>query len=167
MFKSKFQHDSPRFIKQAVAAILVTLILAVMVSVAAADGVYRSDHIEFHPVGNQPLRSGFVQNIHANGPQVYAVERYVLNGASPNTEFYIKPLIYLVNADCTEGVFPFPIENTLTTNHVGNGTTSLTLRPEAAAGLDGLTINVRWQLLVGAPGGPVAYETECAVVTLD
>ena len=167
MFKLKFQHGSPRFIKQAVAATLVTLILAAMVSVAAADGVYRSDHIEFYPVGDQPLRSGFVQNIHANGPQVYAVERYVLNGASPDTEFYIKPLIYLANAGCTDGFFPFPVENSISTNHVGNGTALVTLPPEAAAGLDGLTINVRWQLLVGAADGPVAYETECAVVMLD
>jgi hypothetical protein len=167
MFKSKFQYSSPRFSKKAVAAMLVTLLLAAMVSVAAADGVYHSEHIEFHPVGDQPLRSGFVENIHTNGPQLYALERYVLNGASPNTEFYIKPLIYLANAGCTDGLIPFPVESSISTNHVGNGTALVTLLPEAAAGLGGLTVNVRWQLLVDAADGPVAYETECAVITLD
>jgi hypothetical protein len=167
MIKSTFQYGSPRFIKQAVAAMLVTLILAVMVSVAAADGVYHSEHIAFNPVGDRPLQSGFVENIHSNGPQLYAIERYVLNGASPNTEFYIKPLVYLANAGCTEGLIPFPVENTISTNHVGNGTTLVTLPPEAAAGLAGLTINVQWQLVIGAPDGPVAYETDCAVITLD
>ena len=167
MIHSMLQHSSPKFIKQGVAALLVTVMLMVMVSIAAADGVYHSEHIAFNPVGDQPLKSGFVENIHTNGPQLYAVERYVLNGASPNTEFYIRPLVYLANAGCTDGLIPFPVENSISTNHVGNGTTLVTLPPEAAAGLAGLTINVRWQLLVGAPDGPVAYETDCAVITLD
>ncbi len=167
MVKSILQNSAPRFIKGTVAAMLVMVLLLIMVSVTAADGVYHSEHIPFNPVGDQPLKSGFVENIHTNGPQLYAVERYVLNGASPNTEFYIRPLVYLANAGCTDGLIPFPVENSISTNHVGNGTTLITLPPEAAAGLGGLTINVRWQLLVGAADGPVAYETDCAVITLD
>lgn len=167
MIQSINQYGSPKFVKGVVAAICVLVLLAVVVSIAAADDVYPSDHIPFNPVGDQPLKMGFVQNIHSDGPQLYAIERYVLNGASPNTEFYIKPLVYLANAGCTEGLIPFPVENTINTNHVGNGTTLVTLPPEAAAGLAGLTINVRWQLLVGALDGPVAYETDCAVITLD
>ncbi len=167
MSQSANQSNSPRFIKRVIAVMFVLALLAVMVSIVAADDVYRSDHIPFNPVGDQPLRMGFVENIHSDGPQVYAVERYVLNGASPNTQFYIKPLVYLANAGCTDGLVPFPVENTISTNHVGNGTTLVTLPPEAAAGLDGLTINVRWQLVVGTPDGPVAYETDCAVIVLD
>ena len=167
MIQSKLQSSSPRFIKSAVVATLIMMLLLVMVSITAADGVYPSDHIPFHPVGDQPLKSGFIENIHTNGPQLYAIERYVLNGASPNTDYYIKPLVYLADANCTDGLIPFPIENTISTNHVGHGTTLVTLPPEAAAGLDGLTINVRWQLVVGAPDGPVAYETDCAVIVLD
>lgn len=167
MNQSINQTSLPKFIKGMFAAMCVLGLLAVMVSIAAADDVYPSDHIPFNPVGDQPLRSGFVENIHADGPQLYAIERYVLNGATPNTEFYIKPLVYLENAGCTAGLIPFPIENTVSTNHVGNGTTLVTLPPAAAAGLDGLTINVRWQLVVGAPDGPVAYETDCAVIVLD
>ncbi len=167
MMQSIRKYGSPKFFKGAVAAMFVMVLLTVMVSATAADGVYHSEHIAFNPVGDQPLRSGFVENIHTNGPQLYAVERYVLNGASPNTEYYIQALIYLVNSGCTEGLIPFPVENSINTNGVGNGTTLITLPPEVAAGLGGLTINVRWQLLVGAPDGPVAYETDCAVITLD
>jgi len=167
MIQSINHYGLPKFVKGVVAAMCVMVLLAVMVSIAAADDVYRSDHIPFNPVGDRPLKTGFVENIHSDGPQLYAIERYVLNGASPNTEFYIKPLVYLANAGCTDGLIPFPVENTINTNHVGNGTTLVTLPPEAAAGLAGLTINVRWQLLVGALDGPVAYETDCAVITLD
>ncbi len=167
MFHFLPQKNSGKASKLAVAAMFVTLILMVFVSAVSADGVYHSDHVEYHPVGAQPLRSGFVENIHPNGPQLYAIERHALNGASPNTEYFIQPLIYLADAGCTVGLVPFPVDFSISTNGVGNGTTLTTLPPEAAEGLAGLTINVRWQLLEGAPDGPVAYETECAVITLD
>ena len=66
--------------------VLVLLAVAavglVSAHVASADAVYHSEHMELKPVAGAPLRSGFVQNIHANGPKVYARERYVLNGSS-------------------------------------------------------------------------------------
>lgn len=167
MIKSITQNGSSRFGKLVFASMLAALILVMMISVASADGVYHSEHAAYHPVGDQPLQSGFVENIHPNGPQMYAIERHVLNGASPNTEYYMRPLIYLDNANCSTGLIPFPVENSIVTNGVGNGTMLTTLPPEAAAGLGGLTINVRWQLLLGSPDGAVQYETDCAVITLD
>jgi hypothetical protein len=47
------------------------------------DAVYHSQHIALRPVGSAPLRSGFVENIHTNGPTVYAMQRYALVGAVP------------------------------------------------------------------------------------
>jgi len=167
MEKAFLQISSARFFKLVLIVSLVTVFSFVMISVAAADRVYHSEHVEFHPVGTHTLRSGFVENIHTNGPQVYALEQYVLNGASPNTVYYIKPFIYLENSGCTSGLIPFPVENSISTNTAGNGTALVTITPDVAAGLGGLTINVRWQLLVGAPDGPAAYETNCAAVTLD
>lgn len=167
MFRFLQQKISGKSSKLAAVTLLVMLILTTLASAVSADGVYHSDHVEYYPVGAQPLRSGFVQNIHPNGPQLYAVERHALNGASPNTTYFIKPLIYLPASDCAGEPIPFPVEFSFTTNGVGNGTTLTTLPPEAAAGLAGFTINVRWQLVVGAADGPVAYETECAVIVLD
>ncbi len=37
---------------------------------AAADAVYHSQHIALNPIGGASLRSGFVENIHTDGPQV-------------------------------------------------------------------------------------------------
>ena len=40
--------------------------------------------MELQPVGGaEPLRSGFVENIHTNEPTIYAHEIYVLHGAAP------------------------------------------------------------------------------------
>ena len=57
---------------------------------AAGDAVYHSQHIGLHPVGGALLHSGFVENIHPNGPQVYAHEVYVLNGANGNATHGIR-----------------------------------------------------------------------------
>ena len=135
MFHSNLYNVSARSIRRIVVAMLMMMLLMVMVSIASADGVYHTEHADFYPVGNWPLQSGFIENIHPNGPQMYAIERYVLNGATPNAEFYIHPLVYLENADCTDGLIPFPVDNTVSTNAVGNGSTILTFDPSAAAGL--------------------------------
>ncbi len=58
--------------------------VAALAPLAAADAVYHSEHLDLAPVGSAPLRSGFVQNIKAEGPNVYAHEVFVLNGAVPN-----------------------------------------------------------------------------------
>jgi hypothetical protein len=52
------------------AAALVMTAIAVAAPLAAADAVYHSQHIALNPIGDAPLRSGFVENIHADGPQV-------------------------------------------------------------------------------------------------
>ena len=36
------------------------------------------------------LRSGQVVDIHANGPQIGALERYEINGARANTSYEVK-----------------------------------------------------------------------------
>jgi hypothetical protein len=49
-----------------VAVALGALLSTVWVSLVAADAVYHTQHLAFLPVDDAPLRSGFVQNIHAN-----------------------------------------------------------------------------------------------------
>jgi len=45
------------------------LVIAVLAPPAAADRVYHSEHLGLTSVGGLPLRSGFVENIKAEGPQ--------------------------------------------------------------------------------------------------
>jgi len=57
---------------------------------ATADRVYHSEHLSLAPLGRAPLRSGFVENIKANGPTVYAHEIFVLNGACPRSTYTVR-----------------------------------------------------------------------------
>ena len=76
------------------AAAFAATAVAVAAPLAAADAVYHSQHIALNPTGGASLRSGFVENIHADGPQVYAHELYVLNGAEPDTTYQVTLLLY-------------------------------------------------------------------------
>jgi hypothetical protein len=64
------------------------------------EAVYHSQHIGLHPVGEAPLQFGFVENIHPNGPQVYAPEVYVLNGADANATYQVVLLLYPFSMSC-------------------------------------------------------------------
>src|SRR5919197_807672 len=61
------------------AAALVALLA--LPSGAAGDAVYHSQHLVLHPVGAAPLHSAFVENIHVNGPNIYAHEDEVRGAA--------------------------------------------------------------------------------------
>src|SRR4051812_30264200 len=86
---------------------------------AFGDAVYHSEHLALTPVGDAPLRSGFVENIHANGPQVFAHEVYALNGASPRTTYDVTLLLYPLDPSCSGSPIAVP-EITLRTNAAGN-----------------------------------------------
>ena len=73
-----------RGIKTGVAAAAVCAIMVFCAGPAVADSVYHSGHYNLTAVNAAPLRSGFVENIHANGPNVYAHEQYVLTGPRRN-----------------------------------------------------------------------------------
>jgi hypothetical protein len=131
---------------------------------AVADDTYHSQHIDLYPVAGSPLRSGFVENIHANGPQVYAVERYVLNGAAPNTTYTVVLNIYPDGSSCAgTPIIVLPTAE-FTTNVSGNGTAQAKFTPADAAPLGAMPYNLRWEL---ETEGTVAYETDCVTVTLD
>ncbi len=56
---------SPR---RGLALVVSAVALATFAPLAAADAVYHTEHLPLKPVGGAPLRSGFVQNIKAEGP---------------------------------------------------------------------------------------------------
>jgi hypothetical protein len=141
------------------AGLLTALVLAPGVS---ADRVYHSRHITLEPVGGAPLKNGFVQNIHANGPNVYAHEIYKLTGAVPNASLRVRLVAYVFDPDCSGSPSDFG-SIPLQTNGIGNGRADRFIRPSDAAGLAG-THGVRWEVL---SNGTVLYATGCNVVTLD
>jgi hypothetical protein len=139
--------------------------IAVATAPAHADSVYHSEHLTLAPVGSAPLRSGFVENIKAEGPVVYAHEIFVLNGAAPRATYTVTRNLFPFDSDCSgdNGVFASEVA-TLTTNRRGNARDDLFVRPEDVAGFEGVH-GVRWT--VHNAGGVLAYQTACTAVTLD
>jgi hypothetical protein len=136
---------------------------ALLPSGAAADRVYHSEHLRFAPVEGAPLRSGFVENIKANGPMIYAHEIFVLNGARPSTTYSVTRDFFFGDTECKGDPVPpnEPIA-TLRTNASGNARGSVVVRPSQIT-IDG-DHGVMWTV---RDGDTVVYQTACTVVTLD
>ena len=150
--------------------LLVTSILTALAAMTAAvavsaDAVYHSEHLRLRPIGEAPLRSGFVENIHADGPNVYAHEQYVLNGAAPNSSYQVVLMIFPTDTTCSSSSPSIPVPTaTITTNAAGNGNAFHVFAPADADGLRGLTVGGMWLVMSGAT---VAYETACTTIHLD
>ena len=131
---------------------------------AHADAAYHSAHVALTPAGASPLRSGFVENIHPNGPNVFAHEQYVLNGAVPNTTYTVT--IHITSLADTTCAAPFLNLDTasLTTNSAGNGSASKVFTPADVCGLANSTIHAYWTV---SSGCTVVYTTSCQTITLD
>jgi hypothetical protein len=131
---------------------------------AAADRVYHSEHLNFEAVGGAPLRAGFVENIKAQGPTIYAHEIYVLNGARARTIYTVTRDFFFQDPECTgELVFHEDVA-TLRTNASGNAQGDAFVKPADVAGFEGVH-GVTWT--VRDATGTVAYRTTCTAVTLD
>jgi hypothetical protein len=118
----------------------------------------------FEPHGAAPLRSGFVENIHADGPNVFAHEQYVLNGAAASTSYTV--VIHVAAALDTSCAAPFLnlATATLTTNVAGNGSAYHVFTPADVDGLANSTFNAYWTVELN---GNVVYSTDCGPITLD
>ena len=142
-------------------AALSTVSLA---STVSADGAYRTERVSLQAIDDAPLRSGSVVNIHANGPKVYAMERYLLNGALPNHQYEIALNVHFFDTSCGNPSVEF-FRLPISTNAAGNGhMKSPIIPPEAVDGLAG-DHGVNW--IVYDDGGTAVYETGCEDVTLD
>lgn len=150
--------------KRAIVALtLVALALLAMAPVAAADRFYHSQHIALEPLGASPLRSGFVQNIHANGPNVYGHEIYHLSGAVPNTTYQVTLLLYPFDPSCSTAPVPVPTAQ-LRTNGAGNGNADFVFTPgDVPSEIRNAVHGIRWTVTSASS----AYETACSAVTLD
>jgi hypothetical protein len=153
-----------RTLSRAAASLATTAVVLALAPAAVADDVYHSEHMPLTPVGTAPLRTGFVENIHADGPMVYAQEVYVLNGALPDADFEVHLLAYPFDPACAGTAVGFGF-TTLTTNGAGNGRAKRLIRPaDVPAELRDATHGVRWEVRAG---GVTMYATACTAVPLD
>jgi hypothetical protein len=144
--------------------LVASVVCGLWVAPADADRSYHAAHIALAPVGSAPLTSGFVENIHANGPNVYAHEIYQLNGAEPNTSYQVALSIWTTSTSCSgEPTLRLPTA-ALTTNSAGNGLADVFFTPTDADGLRGLTVSAMWTL---SNGTTPTYATHCEVISLD
>jgi hypothetical protein len=150
----------------ALLAVASALAVAAPASLAAEDMVYPSEHLKLTPDGSAPLRSGFVENIKAEGPQVYAHEIFVLGGALPQQDYTVSRNLFPFDPGCSgeNGVFASKVAD-LRTNAAGNARGDTKVTPEEVAGFEGVH-GVRWTIVRNATGALV-YRTACTAVTLD
>jgi hypothetical protein len=146
--------------------IALALAALVLVPAALADAVFHSTHAPLSPVGGAPLRSGFVEIIHMDGPVNFAHDNYVLNGASPNATYTVTLHISTASdATCSAPFIVAPVA-TLATNGSGNGEVDAIFPPALidALGIRNSTVHVDFTLSTGAG---VAYTTACLTSQLD
>jgi hypothetical protein len=139
--------------------------LAALPAMAAGDAVYHTQHMALEPVGDAPLRSGFVQNIKANGPTIYAHEVYVLNGAAPRASYTVTNNFHFEDPTCDDPSSNLAGDTAqLRTNRAGNARADVFFVPADVAGFEGVH-GVMWTIQNAA--GEVVYRTGCSTVTLD
>jgi hypothetical protein len=149
---------------RAAVGLVTTVVVLALAPVAVADEVYHSEHMRLEPVGGAPLGKGFIENIHADGPTIYAQEVYVLNHASPNTAYEVHLLAYPFDPECAGAPTEFGF-TTLITNKTGNGRAKRLIRPaDVPVELRDATHGIRWEV---RSGGATLYATDCTAVTLD
>lgn len=144
---------------------------AVPAASVSADATYHTYHAPLTVIGDEPLKTGFVNNIHAEGPKVYAMEYYHLVQARPNTTY--TAVIYLHPGDptCTGPALDFGflggiLSAEITTNAAGNGHgASPKFTPEDVAPLRGVEHGVNW-VIVDESLTPV-FESGCSPDFLD
>ncbi|HEX9122226.1 MAG TPA: hypothetical protein VF984_02535 [Actinomycetota bacterium] len=150
-------------IRLLLAASTIAALVAWPAAAALGDATYPSQHIVLHPVADAPLRSGFVENIHPNGPNVYAHEVYVLNGASPDTTYQVTISVFVQDTSCSSTPLQLPTA-TLVTNASGNAKGQVIFTPADADGLRNATHGAIWTL--SSSDGP-QYQSDCSTIVLD
>jgi hypothetical protein len=144
-----------------IGAVFVTSLLLVVP--ASADPAFHTQRFRLSPIADAPLTSGAVIDVHAQGPNIYAQERYVLVGAEAGTTYQVTLQIYADPA-CATLLFPVPTA-TMTTNAAGNAHGKATFTPQDVEGLPRVTYYIDWE--ISLQDGPVVYSTGCVPVVLD
>jgi hypothetical protein len=152
---------------QRLLAVVAAAVLGVglMVAPALADAGYHSSHIQLLPTGGTPLRSGFVENIHVKGPEVFAREVYVLNGAQPETTYQVTLNIFVLDPSCTGSPGAVVPTAAITTNAAGNGQGGAVFRPaDVPVVLRNATHGIIWTV---SDASGVVFSSGCERVSID
>lgn len=152
-----------------VVALLGALALTgVLVSTALADRVYHTERLDFaltaagDAASHPELRHGNVVNIHANGPVVGALERYMVNGAKPNTDYDV--VLEAFAGGCGGELALTMTTTTLETSRGGNAHGDGFFSADDLAPFSGATVGAHWILRAD---GVDAYQTACTTVVID
>jgi hypothetical protein len=147
------------------ALVLLVALSALAPAGASADSVFKTQHIALTPLDGAPLRSGFVQQIHANGPIVYGTDAVVLNGALPRTTYVAVMFVSPFDPSCASDVAPLGAV-VFSTNAAGNGRGATGIIPPEAIP-DEARGHVHGFYWVVFAGGAPAYATSCAPLPTD
>jgi hypothetical protein len=146
--------------------VLAMALFAASFGTPVAAASFLAQHFGLSPVGGEPLRSGFAEVIHPEGPNIYARHVYQPNGARSDETYHVWVHIWTADFTCS-GVTPYhlPVAE-LFTNTAGNGHADVVHTPEdlALLGLGDQAIGGEVTIELG---GVVAYTTGCAVIQLD
>lgn len=107
---------------------------------------------------------GWVIDIHAEGPTIYAQERYLLRDVVPG-QTYVMNLYAYSDSTCTDLVVPVLGTATMTANTGGNARGATTFVPADVEPLPRTTYHLRWQ--VTDAEDTVLFQTACVAVALD
>lgn len=143
-------------------SLLATLVLGWSPTVQA-DQDFHTTKYPLSSVADGSLH-GWVIDIHAEGPTIYAQERYLLRDVTPGQE-YVMNLYAYSDPGCTDLVVPVLGTATMTANNAGNARGATTFTPAAVEGLPRTTYHLRWQ--VTDDEGTVFFQTGCVAVALD
>lgn len=145
------------------AGVMALALLLTGTASVRADAVYHTERLTLDPVGGAS-GSGMVVNIHPNGPQVYAIERYQLRHADRGVTYQVWLHLYIGQSDCDGSPAASLPTAQIETNVAGNGSGQLVLTPEDVAGLRGMSFPINWTVTQGLT---TTHETRCTIVTLD
>ena len=123
--------------KSILALVGVLALVLTPLTAVVADQVFHSQRLSFSLTdagalnGHPKLRSGHVVDIHANGPQIGALERYMINGAKPNTSYQV--VLDVLDGGCEGAPFGLIATDTLETKAQGNAQGQAVFTPEQLA----------------------------------
>lgn len=150
------------------AAVLILL----QFPVVGADQLFHSKRLDFwltddgEAAGHPELRSGHVVDIHPNGPVNGALERYMINGAAPNSSYQVVLQVFSDLGCAGDPLLSPPLSTALLeTNAQGKAHGQWHFSRADISGFSGFVGGVFWTLV--DEDDVVAYRTDCIVVSVD